>query len=108
LTTSVYNPTPPSHWQYGLTQVPTSSTLIQPVTTTLVKGYFSNTTGGDLTITVTDNTTEVAGQPAQAVPGITVAANSIQVIDFAGVTCNGGVKWSASGSGVIGWIHGGY
>lgn len=102
-------PHPINSWFYGMTVLPASPAVIYTGTTLLTKALLANTTANPVTVTITDNSTEASGSPCQIVPAISIAANSVQIVDLGGVVANGGVQWSASsGSAVHGYLKGGY
>jgi len=71
--------------------------------------WLSNVTADAVTVLVTDLSTEAGGSPCQVWPAVTIAANSVVVIDLQSVVANGGVAWSASAANAIhGQISGGY
>ncbi len=63
----------------------------------------TNTTSGALTVTVTDG----AGSPQETLKDVSVAAKSVLVYVFpGGEFFPSGFKWTASGSGLTGYIRG--
>ena len=104
---SPYPVAPPNAWQYGMTVVPITPVQIFPSTTTLTKMYVANTTASAVTLTVTDRSAENSGSPCQIYPSVSVPANSVQVVDFGGVTANYGVIWFASTANALhAWLRG--
>lgn len=91
----------PTKWSFGLTPLPSSSTPILTRNTKLVYGYFANSSASAVSVTVTDGSTENSGSACPVVPAISIPANSIEVVTFNGVLCNGGVSWFASSAGVV-------
>lgn len=82
--------------------VPTSSTSACDSTIWLDSITFSNTTAGDLTVTVVDQ----QGSPVTALSAVTVAAHSFTVAKLWSYRMEGGFKWTASGAGVNGYFTG--
>ncbi len=85
----------------ALAAVPTSSTLLTSASTAcVVAAVFFNTNGSTATVTLTDNT----ATPINAMLTFTVPANSNVIEPLWGGAFNLGVKWSASGTGVTGFV----
>lgn len=84
-----------------LAAVPTSATLLTSAATAcVVAAVFFNTTGSPLTVTLTDNT----GTPINAMLTFAIPGNSNVVEPLHGGAFNAGVKWTASGAGVTGYV----
>lgn len=81
----------------SLQAMPTSSTAIASSTTCLLGFDVSNTSGGSLTVTVTDN----AGTPINWLNAVTLLAGETRTYQFAGgKSFASGIKVQASGSGI--------
>ena len=82
----------------ALQAMPTSSTAIATSTTCLLVLNLSNTTGGSLTITVSDN----AGTPVNFLNAVTMLAGESRTYSFpAGAKFSSGIKVAASGAGIV-------
>lgn len=87
----------------ALVAIPTSITLATSAATTCVQAIIlNNTTGSQLTVTVTDN----QGSPVTDVLTFGIPANSQLIQSLYGLAFTTGVKWSASGAGVTGGLIG--
>ncbi len=84
--------------------VPTSATAVVSTNVRLDRAQFTNTTAGALTITITDQSTNCGGSPCDLFKTVSIAANTVYQIDFHGVPAPGGFKWSASNTGINGWV----
>ena len=84
--------------------VPTSPTALVSTTVRLDRARFVNTTAGALTITITDQGTNCSSSVCDVWKTISIAANTYYEVNFAGVPMVGGFKWSASNTGVNGWV----
>jgi len=84
-----------------LAAVPTSSTLLTSAATAcVVRVVFFNTNAGAQTVTLTDNT----ATPINAVLTFSIPGLSNLIEDLGGGAFNLGVKWSAGGTGVTGYV----
>lgn len=84
-----------------LAAVPTSSTLLTSAATAcVVAAVFFNTNSSQATVTLTDNT----ATPVNAMLTFSVPGNSNVIEPLHGGAFNLGVKWSASGTGVTGYV----
>jgi hypothetical protein len=84
-----------------LAAVPTSPTLLTSATTACaVAAVFFNTNSGAQTVTLTDNT----ATPVNAVLTFSVPGFSNLIEDLHGGAFNLGIKWSAGGTGVTGYV----
>jgi hypothetical protein len=110
-------------WEVGMTPVPTSAANIcsdsgpnaprcganSTDTLHLLQATFVNTnTSGSVTITLTDNSTNCGGSActlfSAAIAG--QSGGTTYTVNFNGQRASRGVLWSASGSGVQGWLKG--
>lgn len=101
-------------WEVGNMAVPTSTVNLcnaggaAPVCSTsrtlhLSRAGFVNTnTSGSVTITITDG----AGNAVFSAAIAGQSGGTTYTIDFGGKAAPGGATWSASGTGVTGWITG--
>jgi hypothetical protein len=81
----------------ALQAMPTSSTAIASSTTCLLSLQVSNTTGGSLTVTVSDN----QGTPINFLNGVTILAGESRQYNFPnGANFTTGIKVQASGAGI--------
>ncbi len=81
----------------GVAAMPTVATAITSTTTCLVTLEIANTSGGALTVTVSDN----AGTPINFLNAVSMAAGERDQYTFPnGMKFNAGIKVSASGSGI--------
>lgn len=79
----------------GYRAVPTSNTALTTVDTCLNSAYISNTTGGDLTLTMTD------GVGHTPLPAVEILANQAVFVEAEfGALFSGGFSWQASGAGL--------
>ena len=103
-----YSVTPPNQFQFGPAIVPTSLTSIFSSTCSLNKAVVSNQSAFSVSFTIVDNSTNgISGAGAQIVPAISLAGNSVTVIDLGGIAANGGFSWQASAANALnGWIQG--
>lgn len=86
-----------------LAAVPTSTGSPTSTTTCLMRAYFNNTNASAATVTLSDNT----GTPLNVVgPAFSVPGLSNMVIPYDGIRFNAGIKWVASGAGVVGGMWG--
>jgi len=85
-----------------LAAVPTSSTAVFASTTCVVAIELTNTSGGSLTVTVSDN----QGTPINSLLTFTLPSLSQIIQPLWGIQFTSGLKWVASGSGVTGGIIG--
>lgn len=77
---------------YGMQLVPTSSTAVTSTTTKVQVIFCANTTGGAVTLTITDN----QGSPVTYYPAVSLPANSATLLHSGvGLTFTSGIKWSA-------------
>ncbi len=109
--TATNYPTVGELWHQPQVFVPASSTPITTSDSLLTHFHLANTSAGSISVTFTDNSTNCGGSPCQFWPAISLAANTVQEVDFGvgGILCTGGIKWSASsGSAVVGWAKGSY
>lgn len=84
-----------------LAAVPISPTLLTSAATAcVVAAVFFNTNATPVTVTFTDNT----ATPVNAVLAFSIPANSNLIEDLHGGAFNLGLKWSASGAGVTGFV----
>ncbi len=84
-----------------LAAVPTSPTLLTSATTACVISVaFFNTNPQPATVTLTDNT----ATPVNAMFAFSIPGNSNVIETLHGGAFNLGVKWSASGAGVTGFV----
>ena len=84
-----------------LQAVPTTSTLLTSAATACVSAaVFFNTNSSAATVTLTDN----SGTPINAMLTFSIPANSNVVEPLFGGAFTSGVKWSASGTGVTGYV----
>ncbi len=84
-----------------LAAVPTSSTLLTSAATACVEvAVFFNTNASAATVTLTDNT----ATPINAMLTFSIPGNSNVIEPLHGGAFNAGVKWSASGTGVTGFV----
>jgi hypothetical protein len=84
-----------------LAAVPTSSTLLTSAATACaIAAVFFNTNSSAATVTLTDNT----ATPINAVLTFSIPGNSNLVEPLHGGAFNLGIKWSASGTGVTGYV----
>jgi hypothetical protein len=80
---------------YAMQAVPNSSTALVSSTFKVQTIFCANITAGAVTLTITDN----QGSPVTYVPAVSMAANSIFMINsVTGLTFTSGLKWSASAS----------
>ncbi len=84
----------------GIAAIPTALTVVSTTVTFLEQLYISNPTAGALTVLVTD-TAGVAIYPTISCP-----ANAVQEVNWPSLLKSTGVKWQASGSGLVGEIFG--
>jgi hypothetical protein len=121
---SLARPQTTGSWEVGSTPVPTSPTNIcsdyligAPAcapsggtdTLHLLQATFVNTnTSGSVTVTVTDGSTNCGGSAcvlfSAAITGQT--GGTTYNVPFNGTRANRGVFWSATGTGVHGWLKG--
>lgn len=81
----------------ALQAMPTSSTAIAVATTCVLGIEISNTSGGALTVTISDN----AGTPVNFLNGVTINAGETRTYNWAnGRQFTSGVKVQASGAGI--------
>lgn len=105
-------------WEVGAAAMPTSATNVcsdrpgaasppcfNSHTLHLMQGEFVNTTGGALTITITDNSTNCSGGVCTLFSA-SIAANTTYTVNFSGLRANAGVLWNASNTGVTAWLAG--
>lgn len=83
----------------GFSPVPTSPASITTAVSYLVGGNFTNTTLDNLTITITDTAGAEIAKSIDVPPGVPVQ------LEWAFMPTTG-LKWSASGAGVIGKLWG--
>jgi hypothetical protein len=84
-----------------LAAIPTSSTLLTSAATACaIAAEFFNTNASAVTVTLTDNT----ATPINAVLTFSIPGNSNLVQPLYGGAFNLGIKWSASGTGVTGFV----
>ena len=83
-----------------LQAVPTVATVLISQTCDVQRIVISNTTTGMLSVTITDN----AGTPLTFLGALDIMAKSAFAVDLGGTRFTGGVKWSASGSGLVGAV----
>ncbi len=84
-----------------LAAVPTSSTLLTSAATACaIAALFFNTNSSAATVTLTDNT----ATPINAVLTFSIPGNSNLAQPLYGGAFNLGIKWSASGTGVTGYV----
>lgn len=92
------------NYNSGMVTLPSSATLLTANTVAVKIIHCANTTGGALTLTITDN----QGSPATYWPSVQIAANSVMVANYGdpGLVM-AGIKWNASaGSSVNCQIEG--
>ena len=82
--------------------LPTSAGVAVTATTWLDMVTLTNTTGGALTVTISDRQTS----PVVILPTVSIPANTLIVVQFGGTRMDGGFTWVASGSGVNGYFRG--
>ena len=83
---------------YALQAVPNSSTAIVSSSIKVVTLFCNNATAGAVTLTITDN----QGSPVTYYPGVSIAANSVNMlVAQSGLSFTDGIKWSASASNSI-------
>jgi len=89
---------------YQLQAVPASSTVVVSSSIKVVTLFCNNTTGGAVTLTITDN----QSSPYTYYPAVSVAANSVNMlVAQSGLSFTSGIKWSASsGSSIYCQIEG--
>ena len=81
--------------------VPTSPADVTTSDARIVEVTLTNTTAGALTVTITDK----QASPLAFLSAVSVAANSTYVIETPGLRyMPGGITWSASGSGIVGYV----
>jgi len=98
-----------STWYSPVGYVPASSTAVVNATVLLNVGYFANTTGSAVTVTLVDQSTACSSGPCTFWPAVSLAANQVYTVSFGGIVAVGGVKWSASGgTAVVGYLSGQY
>jgi hypothetical protein len=89
--------------------IPASSTAVAGATVLVNFGYFANTSGSAVTVTLTDQSTDCGASTCQFWPVISIAANTVYTVSFGGFPAVGGLKWTAStGSVVVGYLTGTY
>ncbi len=89
---------PPVSLTDDLQAMPSTPTNLTSTDTYIFQLTVSNTTGGALTITISDRATS-----AKALfTTVSIAANSTQIYSFPeGVKMKGGITWSASNTGLV-------
>jgi hypothetical protein len=98
-----------TNWYVGPRAVPDSSTAVISQTTYLISMVLANTTASAVSVTVVDQSTNCNSGACQIFPAVSIAANTVYVIDLKGIPAVGGVKWSASSANAIhGSIQGKY
>jgi len=81
--------------------VPTSPADVTTSDARIVEVTLTNTTAGALTVTITDK----QASPLAFLSAVSIAANSTYVIETPGLRyMPGGISWSASGSGIVGYV----
>lgn len=93
-------------WQITPVAVPTSPTdvLVQTGGIYLDLAILTNTTGAAIPCTIQDK----QGSPLAFLSSVSVAANTTFVIAAQGRWFPGGITWSCTGVGVIGYLAGKY
>lgn len=93
----------------GVSVIPNTSTAVPNAGAGVVeldKGWFSNSTGSTVTLSIGDGTTNCNGAACQVFPAVSVAANSVVSVDFGRLPVSG-VTWSASAANSLqGYIKG--
>ena len=97
-----YNITVGTAFDVGPMAVPTSNTAVKSADCRVYEFQICNTTAGDVNITITDGN-DLAFIPTTIVPasGGTVSFSSPR-----GRSMPAGIKWQASGAGLVGFITG--
>ena len=89
----------------NLGYVPNTETAVISSTVRLYAMVLSNTSGGAVTITMKDRTTNCGGSGCAFWPTVSIAANTFYEVDFHGLRVQNGFTWQAStASAVTGWI----
>jgi hypothetical protein len=102
-------PTAGVAWHQRLTFVPNSTTVVTNQDSLIGHLHLTNSGSTTAHIVLTDNSTNCNGAGCQFWPTISIAPNTSYDVDFGGMLCTGGIKWSASAANaVVGYIRGFY
>ena len=89
----------------NLGYIPNTETAVVTSTVRLYDFIFANTSGGAVTITIKDRTTNCSGGGCAIFTAVSIAANTTYTDSFRGVRMQSGFTWQASSaSAVTGWI----
>ena len=80
--------------------VPTSAEDVSVGDLYLEELQFTNTSGAALTITVTDK----QGSPLSILDTMSIDTKALYIMSFHSRWCPGGLRWVASGSGIVGYV----
>lgn len=83
--------------------IPNSTSVVTTRDATLKKLILSNVTAGAITVTISDRSTRCNSAACQIWPAVSIAANTVYVVDLgnSGVYCESGFSWSASGANSV-------
>lgn len=92
--------------EIGLVFVPNTPTAVTTKTTRVYYMKFTNTTGGAVTVTVSDRSTNCNSGACDIWTAVSIPANTTITEASNGVLMNGGITWSASAANSItGWMY---
>lgn len=92
----------PTRLSGNIRAIPSSATDLTAKTAQLFQLVVSNTTAGALTLSVWDKNTS----PLALLTAVSFPANSITIMSFPeGQDMAGGIRWQASGSGLVAGIE---
>lgn len=114
-----YPATPYVSWYVGTTIVPGTATQVAipkmpsgeaaPKTVFVEMVVLANVSGSNVTVSITDGSTNCAGGPCTLFPPATIQSNQVYTVALNGVPANGGVIWGASSPNAVhGSIRGRY
>lgn len=87
--------------------VPSSTTNLFTSTTLVGRVHLANKSGGAVTVTLKDRSTNCGGAACEFWPAVSIAANTVYSYDLGSVRAVSGVQWSASAANaVVGSIQG--
>lgn len=91
-------------WHQGL--VPASATLIVSGTVYVEEIKLANKSGGAVTVTIIDASTDCGSAACEIVPTVSIAANTLYTMRLGGIIAPNGIRWSASsGTAIAGQIR---
>lgn len=81
--------------------VPATATDVVARDVFVMRINLSNTSASAVTVTISDKSTNCNSGPCQIWPAVTIAANTVYMVDVGGEQFIGGIRWSATAANAV-------